>query len=288
MDLGSERRGGEDEFQPPRGENRCREARVPTFPPTRVLPKFFFPILVHILPNSELEIFPAGPAMISGEAAWVHPEPIALSTTDGTRRGTHVNVQPSHQARGRASPRGLNPGRDAGRWRAATHTSPTQESAGQGEQCWQASLPAYTFLPQGSRTERTSSCDPFSKPQAGKPLSTPERSASRPGRPELELKPGRTTARWNSTHSQPRREPPEGGSCGAWWGAEDQTQESQIFFYLLGCVESFPSGEVKPAPQHFAGHTAEARPPSRPRRPPHAPRGWEEKRRARFDGEQAR
>lgn len=168
-----------------------------------------------------------------------------------------------------------------------SHESHTR-SAGQGEQCWQASLPAYTFLPQGSRTERTSSCDPFSKPQAGKPLSTPERSASRPGRPELELKPGRTTARWNSTHSQPRREPPEGGSCGAWWGAEDQTQESQIFFYLLGCVESFPSGEVKPAPQHFAGHTAEARPPSRPRRPPHAPRGWEEKRRARFDGEQAR
>jgi hypothetical protein len=143
-------------------------------------------------------------------------------------------------------------------------------------------------LTPGSRTERTSSCDPFSKPQTGKPLSTPERSASRPGRPELELKPGRTTARWNSTHSQPRREPPEGGSCGAWWGAEDRTQESQIFFYLLGCVESFPSGEVKPAPQQFAGHTAEARPPSRPRRPPHAPRGWEEKRRARFDGEQAR
>jgi hypothetical protein len=104
MDLGSERRGGEDEFQPPRGENRCREARVPTFFPLREFCLSFFPILVHVLHNSELEIFPAGPAMVSGEAAWVHPEPIALSTTDGTRRGTHVNVQPSHQARAAAPP----------------------------------------------------------------------------------------------------------------------------------------------------------------------------------------
>jgi hypothetical protein len=130
----------------------------------------------------------------------------------------------------------------------SSHESHTR-SAGQGEQCWQASLPAYTFLPQGSRTERTSSCDSFSKPQAGKPLSTPERSASRPGRPELELKPGRTTARWNSTHSQPRREPPRREDRAGPGGVPRTRLRSPKFSSTyLGASSLFPPERSSPRP----------------------------------------
>lgn len=107
--------------------------------------------------------------MISGEAAWVHPEPIALSTTDGTRRGTHVNVQPSHQARGRASPRGLNPGRDAGRWRAATHTSPTHEVQGKESSVGKPRYRHTRFYPRVPGRRGPRAAIRFQSPRLGSP-----------------------------------------------------------------------------------------------------------------------
>jgi hypothetical protein len=233
-----------------------REARTDAarqeFPlfPLREFCLSFFPILVHVLPNSELEIFPAGPAIVSGEAAWVHPEPIALSTTDGTRRGTHVNVQPSHQARGRASPRGFNPGRDAGRWRAATHTSPHTRSAGQGEQCWQASLPAYTFLPRVPGRRGPRAAIRFQSPRLGSPYQPWSGAHHAQGVQNSSLNPGEPPRGGTPlTHSR-AESPPREDRAGPGGVPRTGLRSPKFSSTYLGASSLFPPERSSPRPNN--------------------------------------
>jgi hypothetical protein len=157
--------------------------------------------------------------MISGEAAWVHPEPIALSTTDGARRGTHVNVQPSHQARGRASPRGLNPGRDAGRWRAAAHTSPTHEVQGKESSVGKPRYRHTRFYPRVPGRRGPRAAIRFQSPRLGSPYQPRSGAHHAQGVQNSSLNPG---------------EPPRGGTPLTHSRAESPP-EGRIVRGLVGC-----------------------------------------------------